>query len=116
MHYLLFYEKAPDHAEREGPLQTAHRAHVRAAVSRGELILGGPLADPVDGAQVLLFQADSAAPAEAFAAADPYVVHGIVIRWRVRPWQTVVGAEAAFPLFDSAGSPAKPAAPDRGGT
>jgi uncharacterized protein len=98
MHYLLFYEKVPDHAEGEKPLQSAHRAHVLAAVARGDLILGGPLADPLDGAQALLFWAATAATAEAFAAADPYVVHGIVNRWRVRPWQTVVGKEAAFPL------------------
>ncbi len=98
MHYLLFYEKAPDHAEREGPWQAAHLVHVRAAVARGELMLGGPLADPLDGAQALLFRADSAAIVEAFAAADPYVLNGIVSRWRVRPWRTVVGAGAAFLL------------------
>src|SRR5262249_31273644 len=91
MHYLLFYEKVRDAADRETPHQAAHRAHARAAVSRGEWMLGGPLADPLDGAQALLFRADSAATAEAFAAADPYVRHGIVSRWRVRPWQTVVG-------------------------
>jgi uncharacterized protein YciI len=98
MHFLLFYEKAPDHAEREAPLQAAHLAHVLAAVSRGELMLGGPLADPLDGSQALLFRADSATTAESFATADPYVVHGIVSRWRVRPWQTVVGEGAAMPL------------------
>src|SRR5262245_24134810 len=98
MHYLLFYEKAPGYAEREAPLQAAHRAHVFAAVFRGELMLGGPLADPLDGAQALLFRADSATVAEAFAAADPYVINGIVNRWRVRPWQTVVGPGAACPL------------------
>ena len=117
MHFLLFYEKVPDHAAREGPLQAAHRAHVFAAVARGELILGGPLTDPLDGAQALLFRADSPATAEAFAAADPYVLHGIVSRWRVRPWQTVVGEGAAVPLPESEGSPAEPgAAPDRGGS
>jgi uncharacterized protein YciI len=117
MHYLLFYEKVPGYAEREGPLRAVHRAHVRAAVSRGELILGGPLADPLDGAQALLFRADSAATAEAFAAADPYVLHGIVNRWRVRSWQTVVGEGAAVPLPEPEGSPAEPgAAADRGGS
>ncbi|OAI47127.1 hypothetical protein AYO44_10135 [Planctomycetaceae bacterium SCGC AG-212-F19] len=101
MHYLLYYEKTPDAPQREKPFQGAHRAHVLAAVARGELLLGGPLADPLDGAQALLFQADSAATAEAFAAADPYVRNGIVSRWRVRPWQTVVGPGAAFPLPES---------------
>ena len=57
---------------------------------RGELVLGGALADPVDGA-VILFKDDSPAAAEAFVAADPYVQNGLVTRWRVRPWTTVVG-------------------------
>lgn len=104
MHYLLFYEKTPDHAEREKPLQAAHRTHVLAAVARGELILGGPLTDPLDGAQALLFWADSANSVEAFAAADPYVRHGIVNRWRMRPWRTVVGVGAAFPLPEPEGT------------
>ncbi len=106
MHYLLFYEKAPDHAERELPLAAAHRAHVFAAVARGELVLGGPLGDPADGSNVLLFRADSPATAEKFAADDPYVVHGVVNRWRVRTWETVVGKDAAHPLADpAAGKP-----------
>jgi uncharacterized protein YciI len=112
MHYLLFYEKVPDYAEREVPLRAAHRVHVRAAVSHGELMLGGPLTDPLDGTQVLLFRADSVATAESFAAADPYVLHGIVSRWHVRPWQTVVGDGAAVPLPEAEDGTAEP---DRGG-
>ena len=108
MHYLLFYEKAPGSAEREGPLRAAHRAYAQAAVRRGELVLGGSLADPADGTAVLLFRADSAATAEAFAAADPYVLNGIVNRWRVRPWQTVVGEGAAVPSPEPEGSSAEP--------
>jgi uncharacterized protein YciI len=91
MHYLLFYEKAADYAARQGPLLSAHRAHLSAAVRRGELLLAGSLADPVDGSAVLLFQADSPAVAAACAAADPFVLHGVVSRWWVREWQTVLG-------------------------
>lgn len=98
MHYLLFYEKAPDHAARQGPWQAPHLAYVQAAARRGELILAGSLLDPHDGAAVLLFQADSAATAEAFAKGDPYVLEGIVNKWRVRQWDTVVGRDAANPL------------------
>ncbi len=97
MHYLLIYDAAPDYAERRIPLRAAHLAHARAAVARGELVLGGALADPIDGA-VLLFQGDSPAVAEAFARADPYVQSGLVHTWRVRPWTTVVGPMAAAPL------------------
>jgi len=98
MHYLLFYEKVADYSRREPAFQAAHRDHVLAAVARGELLLGGPLEEPIDGANVLLFRAESPALAESFAAADPYVMKGIVYRWRVRPWRTVVGNEAACPL------------------
>jgi uncharacterized protein len=96
VHYLLFYEVVPDYAERRMPLRTAHLAHARAACARGELVLGGALANPVDGA-VLLFRGESAAAAEAFAAADPYVTHGLVTRWLVRVWTTAVGDGAAVP-------------------
>jgi uncharacterized protein YciI len=97
MHYLLFYEVVPDYAERRLAWREAHLAHARDAVTRGELLLGGALADPVDGA-VLLFQGDSPRPVEAFAAADPYVKAGLVKAWRVRAWTTVVGEGAASPI------------------
>lgn len=98
MHYLLFYEAAEDYEGRRKPLRTAHIAHARAAAARGELVLGGALANPVDGA-VLLFRGDSPQAAEAFAQSDPYVLNGIVKSWRVREWTTVVGdaAEVALP-------------------
>jgi len=97
MHYLLFYDVGPDYVERRTRYRAEHLALGRAAVARGELVLGGALADPVDGA-VLLFRGDSPAVAEAFAAADPYVRSGLVTRWRVRPWTTVVGEGAEVPL------------------
>jgi uncharacterized protein YciI len=102
MHYLLFYEVVPDYAERRKAFRSEHLAHGRAAHARGELVLGGALADPVDGA-VLLFQGESPAAAEAFAAADPYVRNGLVTRWRVREWTTVVGDRAAVSIPDGSG-------------
>jgi uncharacterized protein YciI len=98
MHYLLMYDVVPDYVERRAPLRAAHLALARAAQARGELVLGGALADPVDGA-VLLFRGASPAAAEAFVKADPYVTNGLVTRWRVRAWTTVVGdtAECSLP-------------------
>jgi uncharacterized protein YciI len=97
MHYLLMYEVAADYIDRRGEFRSAHLELARAAVERGEMVLGGALADPVDGA-VLLFRGDSPAAAEAFARADPYVANGLVTRWRVRPWTTVIGAMAEAPI------------------
>ena len=68
MHYLMFYDVVDDYAEKRVPFRTAHIAYARKAVARGELVLGGALASPADGA-VLVFRGSSPAVAEAFAAA-----------------------------------------------
>jgi uncharacterized protein len=90
MHYLLFYDVAEGYAERRLQFRQAHLALATEAVARGELVLGGALANPLDMA-VLVFRGDSPAAAEAFARADPYVVNGLVTRWRVREWTAVIG-------------------------
>lgn len=96
-HFILFYEGAPDYLARRPAFRDAHLAHAWAAVERGDLVLGGALADPVDGA-VLLFKGEDASVAEDFAQADPYVANGLVERWRVREWTTVVGDLASAPV------------------
>ena len=100
-HFLLFYDTAPDYLQRRADHRNEHLHLAWAAVQRGELLLGGALADPVDGA-VLLFQGDTAEVAHAFARADPYVREGLVTAWHVRAWTTVVGAQAATPVQPSA--------------
>jgi uncharacterized protein YciI len=97
VHYLLFYDVADDYLERRPEFREAHLKHAREAHARGELVLGGALTDPVDGA-VLFFQGESPAVAESFAARDPYVTSGLVTRWRVRGWTTVIGDDAACPI------------------
>ena len=97
MHYLLFYEVAADYLERRAEFRSEHLKLAWQANARGELVLGGALDDPADGA-VLLFEGDSPEVAERFAADDPYVKNGLVISWRVRPWITVAGASAATPV------------------
>jgi uncharacterized protein YciI len=97
MHYLLFYDYVPDYLIRRQPLRAAHLEYARPFIERGELLLGGALADPVDGA-VLLFRGETPDVARAFAAADPYVQRGLVTSWRIRPWTTVVGPTAEVSL------------------
>ena len=97
MHYLLIYDLAPDYLQRRGALRDEHLALAWKAVDKGNIVLAGALNDPVDTA-ILVFQGESPAVAEAFAKADPYVTKGLVTRWRVRPWTTVVGALASTPV------------------
>jgi heme-degrading monooxygenase HmoA/uncharacterized protein YciI len=97
MHYLLFYEVSDDHVAKRAKFRDEHLAKAWQASQRGELVLGGALANPIDGA-VLLFKGDSPRVAEDFAKADPYVTSGTVKRWYVREWTTVAGVQAAMPV------------------
>ena len=92
MHNILFYELVDDYLERRGQLRAEHLELARQSQARGELVLAGALADPVDSA-VLVFRGESTAAAEAFARADPYVKNALVKSWRVRKWTTVIGRE-----------------------
>ena len=93
MHLLLEYELAGDYVTRRGALREEHLALARAAHERGELLLAGALPDPYDRA-LLVWTAERAV-VERFAASDPYVVHGLVTAWSVRPWDVVIGQGAA---------------------
>jgi uncharacterized protein YciI len=97
MHYLLVYDVTADYLQRRGQFRAEHLRLAWQAVERGELLLGGAVGDPVDGA-ILLFQADTAEVPASFAKADPYVRHGLVRQWTVKPWMTVAGPLAAQPV------------------
>ncbi|MEP7247233.1 MAG: YciI-like protein [Gammaproteobacteria bacterium] len=96
-HFVLFYDVGNDYLERRAEFREAHLRKAWESHGRGELILGGALADPLDGA-LLLFRAESRSVVERFAGSDPYVVSGLVTRWRVREWSTVAGETAANPV------------------
>lgn len=100
-HFLLFYEFVPDVMERRGPFRNEHLQRAWDAHARGELILAGAYLDPTDGSAAL-FKADSVDVVERFAAADPYVRGGLVTRWHVRKWTTVVGDMALNPVRPAA--------------
>jgi uncharacterized protein len=93
-HFALIYDVVESFVERRLPFRPAHLQLLREAEGRGFLRFAGPLGDPPDGA-LLVFRADEAADVEAFARLDPYVAGGLVTAWRVRPWNIVIGAEAA---------------------
>jgi uncharacterized protein YciI len=91
MYYLLFYEYVEDILERRTPHRSEHLALAQAAHTRGELVMAGALADPVDRA-VLIFQVDDPKVVEEFVHNDPYVKNELVTRWQIRPWTVVIGA------------------------
>ena len=90
MYFLLFYDYVENVVERRAPYREAHLDLVREYVDRGELVLGGAFADPVDGA-ILVFKVKDRTKIEAFAGKDPYVLDGLVTKWQIREWTVVVG-------------------------
>ncbi len=100
MHFLLIYDLSPDYMEKRGHYRDEHLRLAWQAHERGELELGGALANPADQA-ILLFKGDSPQVAETFVEQDPYVHHGLVKQWQIRTWTTVVGAGAANPVKPS---------------
>ena len=105
MHYLLFYEVGEDYVSKRAPFRNQHLEKAWKSSERGELLLAGALANPVDGA-VLLFSGDSSEVAEHFAEADPYVTSGAVKHWFVwiergflQPmWALYISARFCFPM------------------
>ncbi|KAF1046886.1 MAG: hypothetical protein GAK35_00833 [Herbaspirillum frisingense] len=95
MNYLLMYDFVADYLDRRPAHRDAHLALCKQAVARGELAAGGAVGNPPESG-LLLFKG-SAEHAETFARNDPYVLHGLVTRWQVKPWTTVVGIPELVP-------------------
>ncbi|KAK3256497.1 hypothetical protein CYMTET_34371 [Cymbomonas tetramitiformis] len=72
-HYLLTYEYVPDILEKRGPHRPGHLAAAQAQIEAGNLLKGGPLADPVDGAVFL------------FKCADPTIIDDFVAGGQTPP-------------------------------
>lgn len=92
MHTILFYDVVDDYVERRAAFRADHLELGWQSQARGELLMAGAFAEPVDGA-MLVFRGDATDAAVAFAKADPYVRNGLVKAWRVRKWITVIGGE-----------------------
>ncbi|HLI34050.1 MAG TPA: YciI-like protein [Terriglobia bacterium] len=92
-YYALFYDLVDDYLTRRAIYREEHLRLAREAHARGEMVLGGALAEPADRA-LLIFRGESPTAAEAFARTDPYVLNGLVKRWEVRPWTVVIGGDS----------------------
>jgi uncharacterized protein YciI len=100
-YYALLYEAADDYVAKRPAFREQHLRLAQAARERGELVLAGAFADPVDRA-LIVFRANDKSKVEEFARQDPYVVNGLVKRWEVRPWTVVVGQERSSSSTGSA--------------
>jgi uncharacterized protein YciI len=91
-YFALIYDVVDEFVERRALYRDAHLRLAQEAYGRGEILLAGALGLPPDRA-LLIFRANDASVADAFARADPYVMNGLVTRWEVQPWAVVIGNE-----------------------
>lgn len=84
MKYVLLYESAPNVAENAPPHFPAHKERLDEFQERGDLLMVGTFGDPQSQGSMSVFRSREAA--EEFAAADPFVINGVVRSWEVRDW------------------------------
>jgi uncharacterized protein len=92
-YFVLRYDAVvDDYVNRRAPFRADHLRLLREAHDRGEVVMAGAVGDTPDGA-IIIFRSESPLVAEQFAQADPYVKNGLILNWRVQPWNVVVGAQ-----------------------
>jgi len=88
-YFMLIYYVVEDYVTRRVPYREEHLRLAKDAHNRGELILGGALADPADRA-ILVFRCSDMDVVEKFVQNDPYFNNGLVARYEIRPWTVVI--------------------------
>ncbi|KAK9787736.1 hypothetical protein WJX73_003128 [Symbiochloris irregularis] len=92
-HWHLVYTYCDGVLEKRVQYRADHLSKARKAVNGGKLQFGGLTSSkegPPDGA-VFVFGNSSREEVESFAKADPYVEHGIVTDWQVKPFLQIIG-------------------------
>ncbi len=90
MYYMLLYDYVDDYLERRDAYREAHLAGANQALQSGGLKLAGAFTEPPYSA-ALIFEVDDISVIERFVENDPYVRHGLVTSWTIRPWNVVIG-------------------------
>jgi uncharacterized protein YciI len=88
MKYVLTYRAVEDFLALAREHGAAHAARLREFHGRGVLLMVGTMDEPMNGDAMGVFTTREAA--EEFVAGDPFVVHGVVAEWSVRPWNEVL--------------------------
>ena len=88
MKYLMTYRAVEDFLPLAREHGTAHVARLKEFHARGVLLMVGTMDEPMNGDAMGVFTSREAA--EEFVAGDPFVVHGVVATWTVRPWNEIL--------------------------
>jgi uncharacterized protein len=82
--YVLFYESGDDLRSKAPAHFPAHMVRVKEFHGRGALLMVGTFGNPQEEGAMSIFTTREAA--EEFAKDDPFVVNGVVRRWKVLEW------------------------------
>lgn len=100
MLYAIIGDDAPDSLEKRLAARPAHLERLKALQDAGRLLLAGPCPaidapDPGPAGfsgSLIVAEFESLDAAQAWAAADPYVLAGVFTRTTVRPFRKVLPA------------------------
>jgi len=87
-HTILTYYYTPEHKEKRKPYRAAHKARFEQAKEAGMLVLGGPTLPP--DMAFYVFKDVSKDYLDDFIKNDPYVIHGLVQRHTISPWNAAI--------------------------
>jgi len=83
MKFVSFYDVAPTALPKLKEHFPAHRTRLEEFHARGVLLAAGPLGNPPDSAMGIFTSREAA---EEFIKGDPFVINGLVSKWRVVEW------------------------------
>ena len=72
-----------------------HRQYLADLKAKGQLAASGPFTD--DSGALIVYEAPTAADAEALLKADPFNLAGVFLSYKLRPWNPVIANRDAFP-------------------
>jgi uncharacterized protein YciI len=68
-------------------IRPRHREYMSRLLADGKLVTGGPFTD--GSGALFIYEADSLQAATAILSGDPYLTHGVLASYELRPWETV---------------------------
>ena len=86
MKIVSFCEMAPDALSKITVNYPAHRARLGEFHARGVILAAGPLGNPPEGPMAVFTTREAA---EEFIKGGPFVVNGLVSKWRLVEWNAV---------------------------
>ena len=89
---VIEYLQDKDTVER---LRPGHRQYLASLKEKGQLAISGPFAD--GSGALIVYEAESAAAAEALLKGDPFHANGVFLRWVMRPWNPVIANRELLP-------------------